>query len=94
MFHVRVATPEEDSFIAKHFRQMWLDLDVPAEAIEPDWLTIVLHYIQQVRRDWQYQAFVAEIDGAIVGSASCQQAAGLYPQTRTPQGWLYLGRLC
>lgn len=77
--HVRQSTPPEDPQIAKHFYEMWQDLDVPAEAIEPDWLNISLQYIQQARRDLHYQAFVAEADGQIVGSASCQIFAGLYP---------------
>lgn len=76
---IRSAIPEEDSLIAAHFHQMWLDLDTPAAAIEPDWLTITLQYIEQARQALHYQAFVAEVDGQVVGSASCQRFAGLYP---------------
>lgn len=76
---VRPSTPEEDSLIAKHFYQMWLDLDVPETAIEPDWLNIMLKYIEQARQTLHYQAFVADINGQIVGSAGCQRFAGLYP---------------
>lgn len=76
---IREATPEEDSLIAAHFYQMWLDLDMPAAAIEPDWHPITLQYIEQARQTLHYQAFVAEIEGQIVGSASGQRFAGLYP---------------
>lgn len=76
---VRLSTSEEDALIARHFYQMWIDLDVPETAIEPDWLNIMLNYIEQARQTLHYQAFVAEVDGQIVGSAGCQQFAGLYP---------------
>jgi GNAT superfamily N-acetyltransferase len=83
--HIRQSTLQEDPVIAKHFYQMWRDLDVPVGAIEPDWLNISLQYMQQARRDLQYQAFVAEADGQIVGSASCQIFAGLYPLILKPE---------
>lgn len=81
--HVRVASPHEDSLIAKHFYQMWLDLDVPAQAIQADWLNLTLQFIEQARRDLFYTAFVAEVDAHVVGSASCQLFAGLYPNILT-----------
>jgi len=76
---VRTGTLEEDALIANHFYQMWIDLEVPATAIEPDWLNITLEYIKQARHTLNYQAFVAEVNEQIVGSASCQRFAGLYP---------------
>lgn len=76
---LRASIPEEDSLIAAHFYQMWLDLEIAAAAIEPDWLNITLQYIQQARQELHYQAFVAEVNGQVVGSVSCQRFAGLYP---------------
>ncbi|MGH7999886.1 MAG: GNAT family N-acetyltransferase [Brasilonema sp.] len=79
LINIREATSEEDSLIAQHFYQMWRDIGVPDDAINPNWLEITLQFIEQARRDLFYKAFVAEVDGAVVGSASCQLYAGLYP---------------
>jgi ribosomal protein S18 acetylase RimI-like enzyme len=76
----RAITAAEDPVIAQHFYRLWLDLGVPAASIQSDWLTLSLEFIAMARCNLQYQAFVAEVDGAIVGSASGQLFAGLYPQ--------------
>ena len=77
---VREALVREDTLIAQHFYQLWLDNGVTAEQICTDWLEITLQFIDRARQELAYQAFVAEIDGEIVGSAGGQLFAGLYPQ--------------
>jgi ribosomal protein S18 acetylase RimI-like enzyme len=79
------ATPQEDSLIANHFYQMWRDIGVPDNAINSNWLEITLQFIEQARRDLFYKAFVAEVDGMVVGSASCQLYSGLYPNVFIPE---------
>jgi hypothetical protein len=69
---IREATQQEDSLIAEHFYQLWQDIGVPNDAINSNWLEITLQFIEQARRDLFYKAFVAEVDSAVVGSASCQ----------------------
>lgn len=76
---VREASSQEDTLIAEHFYQMWLDNEIPADGIERDWLNITLQFIEQARRELCYKAFVAEVEGRVVGSVSCQLFAGLYP---------------
>ncbi|MUG99804.1 GNAT family N-acetyltransferase [Scytonema sp. UIC 10036] len=76
---IKEATVSEDFLIAKHFYRMWLDLGVPEDAIAPDWLNITLEFVEQARQELSYKAFVAEIEGAVVGSTSCQLYSGLYP---------------
>jgi GNAT superfamily N-acetyltransferase len=78
-FQVRAASPEEDMLIAHHFYQMWLDNQVAEAAIASDWVEITLQFMRQARRTLSYQAFVAEVEGQIVGSAGGQRFAGLYP---------------
>ncbi len=73
------AIASEDFRIAKHFYKMWLDLEVPDDAIAPDWLNITFEFVELARRELSYKAFVAETKGVIVGSASCQLHRGLYP---------------
>ncbi|MFH7030696.1 MAG: GNAT family N-acetyltransferase [Heteroscytonema crispum UTEX LB 1556] len=81
---IREATLQEDLLIAEHFYQMWLDNDVPEDAIESNWREIILQFIEKARRDLFYKGFVAEVDSAVVGSASCQLFAGLYPNALKP----------
>ncbi len=76
---IREANVEEEILIAEHFYKMWLDIGIPKEAIEDNWQDIILQFIENARQNLSYQAFVAEVDGIIVGSASCQLYAGLYP---------------
>lgn len=78
-FQIRAATPAEDTLIANHFYQMWLDNQIAAAAISGDWLEVTLEFIDQACQTLSYQAFVAEVEGTVVGSAGCQRFAGLYP---------------
>ena len=82
---IREATQQEDSLIAKHFYLMWQDIGVPDDAINSNWLEITLQFIEQTRQSFFYKAFVAEVDDAIVGSASCQLFTGLYPNVLKQQ---------
>jgi len=77
--NVREACPHEDSLIAEHFYQMWRDNNVPTHSIRSDWLDVTIQFISRARRELCYKAFVAEVDGIIVGSAGCQVNACLYP---------------
>ncbi|HEY9692070.1 MAG TPA: GNAT family N-acetyltransferase [Oculatellaceae cyanobacterium] len=77
--YIREALPQEDSIIAKHFYQMWLDNNVLAESIESNWQQITLDFITQARQNLCYKSFVVEVDKQVIGSTSCQIFAGLYP---------------
>lgn len=82
---IREATPQEDLLKAQHFYQMWQDMSIPEDAINPDWHDITLEYINTARRDLSYKAFVAIIDNVIVGSVSCQIFADLCPNVFKPE---------
>lgn len=82
---IREATPQEDSLIAQYFYQMWQDMSIPEDAINPDWRNITIEYINTARRDLSYKAFVAIIDNVIVGSVSCQIFADLCPNVFKPE---------
>lgn len=75
----RQAISQDDSLIAEHFYQLWRDNDVTSDCIQSNWREITLEFIDQARREQHYQAFVAEVDGVVIGSAGCQLFAGLYP---------------
>lgn len=82
---IRKATAQDDALIAKHFYLMWIDIGVSDDSIHPNWFDMTLEFIGQARRDLFYQGFVAEVDGAVVGSVSCQLYAGLYPDVLKQQ---------
>jgi ribosomal protein S18 acetylase RimI-like enzyme len=82
---IREATTQEDLLIAQHSYQMWQDIGVPEDAIKPDWCDATLEFIEQARRDLFYKGFIAEVDDVIIGSASCQIFAGLYPNIFQPE---------
>jgi ribosomal protein S18 acetylase RimI-like enzyme len=77
--NLREANPQEDPLIAQHFSQLWRDIGVSPQSIQPDWLDISLQFIDRARQELFYKAFVAEVGSLVVGSASCQLFAGLYP---------------
>jgi ribosomal protein S18 acetylase RimI-like enzyme len=76
---IRKATISEDLLIAKYFYQLWLDNGVTPDSIRTDSLEITIKFIAKARQELSFQAFVAIVDGKIVGSASCQIFTGLYP---------------
>ncbi|MGG6239512.1 GNAT family N-acetyltransferase [Nodosilinea sp. AN01ver1] len=75
----RASKASENGAIAQHFYAMWRDLGVPADGIQPDWQDIALEFVVTARQTLDYQAFVAEVDGTIIGSAGGQRFSGLYP---------------
>ncbi|MEM7554340.1 MAG: GNAT family N-acetyltransferase [Cyanobacteria bacterium P01_A01_bin.84] len=78
-FSIREATFAEDAIIARHFYQMWLDVGIEENNIQENWESITLEFIKSARQNLYYKGFLAEIDGVIVGSTSCQLFSGLYP---------------
>ena len=64
---------------------MWQDMGIPEDAINPDWHDITLEFIDTARRYLFYKAFVAEVDNAVVGSASCQIFGDLFPNIFKPE---------
>ena len=77
---IRETIPEEDSIIAEHFYQLWLDIGVPEYSIKSNYSYITVDFIKQARQQLGFKGFFAEVDRQIVGSASCQLFTGLYPQ--------------
>mgnify|MGYP001795971740 FL=1 len=75
---IRETIPQEDSIIAEHFYQLWLDIGAPEKSIKPNHHSLTLEFITQARQNLSYKGFVAEVDSVIVGSASCQVFTGLY----------------
>ena len=83
--NIREESPQEDCVIAKHFHQLWLDNEVPADSIQSNLLEITIQFIEHARLKLHYKAFVAEVNGTVIGSVSCQLFAGLYPHVLAQQ---------
>ncbi|MGD1854158.1 MAG: GNAT family N-acetyltransferase [Leptolyngbyaceae cyanobacterium] len=75
---IRESTPADDDAIAQHLHHLMVELGSSAQAMAPDWLNKTRIFIEKVRQDLQYQGFIAEINGQVVGSVSCQ-ILELYP---------------
>lgn len=83
------ATTAEDSVLAQHFYQIWLDNNVTPDSINHDWQEVTLNFIAKARQELSFQAFVGKIDNKIVASVSCQLFAGLYPAIFKPKARKY-----
>ncbi|MCF2969619.1 GNAT family N-acetyltransferase [Synechococcus sp. Nb3U1] len=79
----RQATPQEDLLLGNHFLQLWRDNGFSPDQIRADGLERILsfieQFIEQARQTLQFQAFVAQLEGQVVGSVGCQLFTGLYP---------------
>jgi ribosomal protein S18 acetylase RimI-like enzyme len=76
---IREATFQETSIIAEHFYQLWRDNKVPPESLKPNYQEITLQFIKNASQKLHFKAYFAELEGKIIGSASCQLYEGLYP---------------
>ena len=71
-------TAIEPKIIAEHLCQIALELGLSKESIREDWLQKTIQFVERAYQELSYKCFVAEIEGNIVGSASCQ-ILELYP---------------
>lgn len=78
MVEVREAVKGDDFVIAKYLCHIALELGLPSDSIRQDWLSRTTNFINHARQNLAYQGFIAELNGRIVGSASCQRLE-LYP---------------
>ncbi len=75
---IREATEKDDVAIAQHLYHIMLELGLSAQSMQPDWLNKTQLFIKRARHELQYQGFVAEANGQVLGSVSCQ-ILELYP---------------
>ena len=69
--------------MADHFYRLWAEYDLES-LLAQDWLETTLAFIADARARLEYAAFVAEVEGASIGSAACQVFSGLYPSVFQP----------
>lgn len=81
---IRRAGEDDTGVLADNFRRMWLDMGWRPESLREDGAPVVAAFVERARREGDFAAFLAEVDGEVVGSAACQLFAGLYPEIRRP----------
>jgi ribosomal protein S18 acetylase RimI-like enzyme len=81
---VRAASEAELDVLAEHFREMWLEIGWHPETLRDDWYEVVATFIARARAENDFAGFVAETEGAVVGTAACQLGSALYPEIRRP----------
>lgn len=81
---IRKASTAEDEILVRHYRAIWQSYGVAESNIEPDADRIVADFIKDGRRSFRMAAFLAEINGEVVGSSACQLHRVPYPAVAVP----------
>jgi GNAT superfamily N-acetyltransferase len=80
---IREAGRDEDELVVRHYRALWESYGVGDENIRPDAEQVVRDFITSGRDRYEMAAFLAEIDGQVVGSTACQLHHLPYPAVTT-----------
>ncbi|MEM1240934.1 MAG: GNAT family N-acetyltransferase [Cyanobacteria bacterium P01_H01_bin.26] len=75
---IREATQDDDIEIAQHLHNIMLELGFSEKSMQSGWLEKTLEFLKRARHEIHYQGFMAEINGQVIGSVSCQ-ILELYP---------------
>ena len=78
MLTIREAIHSDEAVVAEHLRHIAPELGFSHESIRHDWLERTVQFIERARQELYYKGFIAEVEGKIIGSASCQMLE-LYP---------------
>jgi GNAT superfamily N-acetyltransferase len=78
------ATPREDDILVQHFLAIQESNGAPAEGIRPDARLKALEYTKEGRKHRRMGAFLAVVDGRIVGSSACELRRAFYPDVFAP----------
>jgi ribosomal protein S18 acetylase RimI-like enzyme len=81
---IRLATADDDAFVGRAFRRMWLDVGIEEAGIVGDAEARVQAFIDDARERLDFRAFIAEHEGTPIGCAAAQRFAGLYPDVLSP----------
>jgi GNAT superfamily N-acetyltransferase len=81
---IRKATEEEDDILMRHYRAIWESYGVDDVNIRADADATVREFIRDGRERFRMAAFLAELDGQVVGSVACQLQQLPYPDVVVP----------
>ena len=78
------AGPADDDTLVRHYLALWDSYGTPREHLEPDAASRIVAFIQDGRQHLSLKAFLALMDGKVVGSAACQLHRSPYPEVIMP----------
>jgi ribosomal protein S18 acetylase RimI-like enzyme len=78
------AGPADDHTLVRHYLALWDSYGTPREHLEPDAASRIVAFIQDGRQHLSLKAFLALMDGKVVGSAACQLHRSPYPEVIRP----------
>ena len=81
---IREAAQEDDDILVRHYRAIWESYGVADVNIRTDAEATVRDFIRDGRERFQMAAFLADIDGTVVGSVACQLQQLPYPDVVVP----------
>lgn len=78
------ATPRDDEILVRHFLAVQKSIGTPIEGIRPDATVSALEFIREGRERRRLGAFLATVDGEVVGSSACELRRTFYPDVFLP----------
>ncbi len=82
---VRNGAPEDDTFVAEAFEQMWLDIGYAPHELVADARSRTQSFIVDARARLDLRSAIAESEGRKIGCAVAQRFDGLYPLVLDPR---------
>lgn len=80
MMNIRMATPDEDDLLVRHYLKIWDSYGTPPEHYRPDAVARILSFISSGREQRRLTSFLAIVEGEIAGSVSCQLHQSPFPE--------------
>ncbi len=81
---IREAAQEDDDILVRHYRAIWESYAIDDVNIRADAESTVRDFIRDGWQHFQMAAFLAELDGKVVGSVACQLQQLPYPDVVVP----------
>ena len=81
---IRPARPDEYDALAHAFYKMWIDNGMTDADFIENWKSVTRTFMANAERENNGRAFVATLDGYVVGAAQCLISRKLYPQALKP----------
>jgi hypothetical protein len=81
---IREPVHEDDEILVRHYRAIWESYGVDDVNVRTDAEATVRGFIRDGRERYYIAAFLAELDGKVVGSFACQLQQIPYPDVIVP----------
>lgn len=82
---IRVGEPGDDPLLIKHDLALWESYGTPSEDYSLDAECSIQSFLDEGRSRLGLATFIAEVDGAVAGTSSCQLQVSPYPNVIKPE---------